>query len=273
MLGERQEQGKRRGAMAATTGPKSQAEANTGEGMTAEGSWDIEVRGLWKSFGALSVLRDLNLRVRAGERLVILGPNGSGKTTLIRVLATLLRPSQGWVRVLGFDAVRQANEVRRHVGVLCHQTFLYGELTAWENLQFYGRMYGLTDPGGRAMRLLNMLGLETHAKTRADTLSRGMQQRLALARAILHEPLVLLLDEPDAGLDQRWMQMVHDLVAEGAAQGRTTLLTTHSLERSLELGDRVVVLNGGRITFSAAREELDVARLREACDDHTRPAR
>jgi len=259
--------------MDATTGSKSQAEAITPERMTAEGSWDIEVRGLWKSFGALSVLRGLNLRVRAGERLVILGPNGSGKTTLIRILATLLRPSEGWVRVLGLDADRQANEVRRRVGVLCHQTFLYGELTAWENLQFYGRMYRLTDPGGRAARLLNMLGLETQANTRTDTLSRGMQQRLALARAILHEPPVLLLDEPDAGLDQRWMQMVHDLVSEGAAQGRTTLLTTHSLERSLELGDRVVVLNGGKITFSAAREELDVACLREVCYHHTRPAR
>jgi heme exporter protein A len=240
--------------------------------MTTEGSWNIEVQGLWKSFGALSALRGLNLRVRAGERLVILGPNGSGKTTLILVLATLLRPSHGWVRVLGFDAARQAIEVRRRVGVLCHQTFLYGELTASENLQFYGRMHGLADPGGRAGQLLNMLGLERQANTRTDALSRGMQQRLALARAILHEPPVLLLDEPDAGLDQRWMQMVSDLVAEGAAQGRTTVLTTHSLERSLELGNRVVVLSGGRITFSAAREELDVACLREACYHHTRPA-
>ncbi len=235
-----------------------------------EQPWDIEVRGLWKSFGASPVLRGLNLRVRAGERLVLVGPNGSGKTTLIRILATLLAPSRGQARIAGFDTRRQASEVRRHVGMVCHQAFLYGELTGRENLRFYGRMYGVKDPDGRASELLELVGLEAQANTLTRTLSRGMQQRLALARAILHEPLVLLLDEPDTGLDQHWAGVLNDLVAEGAAQGRTTLLTTHNLERSLEIADRVAVLNGGRIVFSAPREELDVERFKEAYYRHTR---
>lgn len=257
--------------MTATTDSKSQAKATTAEGMTADGPWDIDVRGLWKSFGASPVLRGLNLRVRAGECLVIVGPNGSGKTTLIRILATLLRSSRGQVRVAGFDTRRQGDEVRRHVGVLCHQALLYGELTARENLEFYGRMYGVADTAGRAAELLRMVGLEKQATTLTRTLSRGMQQRLALARAIVHEPLVLLLDEPDTGLDQHGSGVLHNLVAEGAVQGRTTLLTTHNLERSLGVADRVAVLNGGRIVFSARREELDVERFREAYHRYTRP--
>jgi heme exporter protein A len=258
--------------MNAAASPRPQTEAATTKGKPADGPWDIEARGLWKSFGASPVLRGLNLRVRAGERLVIVGPNGSGKSTLIRILATLLSASRGQARVAGFDTRRQANEVRRHVGLLCHQTFLYGELTSRENLRFYGRMYGVVDPDGRATELLRMVGLEEQANTLSRTLSRGMQQRLALARAILHEPLVLLLDEPDTGLDQHWAGVLNDLVAEGAAQGRTTLLTTHNLERSLEIADRVAVLNGGRIVFSAMREELDVARFKEVYYRHTRPA-
>ena len=268
--GEKQAQGRRTRAMTATTDSKSQAGVTTAEGMTVDGPWDIEVRGLWKSFGALPVLRGLSLRVRAGERLVIVGPNGSGKTTLIRILATLLRPSRGEVRVAGFDTRRQGDEVRRHVGVLCHQALLYGELTARENIEFYGRMYGVADPAGRASELLRTVGLEGQANTMTRTLSRGMQQRLALARAIVHEPLVLLLDEPDTGLDQHGAGVLRDLVTDGAAQGRTTLLTTHNLERDLEMADRVAILNGGRMVFSASRESLDVARLKEAYHHHTR---
>jgi len=233
------------------------------------GAWDVEVRGLWKSFDSAPVLRGLNLRVAAGQRAVIVGPNGSGKTTLFKILSTLLRPSAGAARVAGFDIRSHTSEVRRNVGVLCHQTYLYGELTCQENLLFYARMYGVADPLQRSREMLRLVGLEGQADTLVRSLSRGMQQRLALARAIIHEPLVLLLDEPDTGLDQRWAGVLRDLVAERAAQGGTTLLTTHNLERSLDLADRVAVLNGGRIVFSARRDDLDVGSFKEAYSRHT----
>ena len=245
------------------------ATAAAPEGMYGNGTWDVDVRGLWKSFDSVPVLRGLNLRVAAGQRAVIVGPNGSGKTTLFKVLATLLRPSAGAAWVAGFDIRSQTGEVRRNVGVLCHQTYLYGELTCQENLLFYARMYGVADPPQRSRQMLRLVGLERQADTLVRSLSRGMQQRLALARAIIHEPLVLLLDEPDTGLDQRWTGVLRDLVAERAAQGGTTLLTTHNLERSLDLADRVAVLNGGRIVFSARRDDLDVGSFKEAYSRHT----
>ena len=231
--------------------------------------WDIEVRGLWKTFGSLAALRGVDLTAGPGERLAIVGPNGSGKSTLVKVIATLLRPSAGVVRLAGLDVQSQALEVRRLVGVVCHQTFLYGELTALENLEFYGRLYGLSHPRDRARQQLRLVGLEAQAGVPGRDLSRGMQQRLALARALLHEPPILLLDEPDTGLDQRWTAFLVDLLAEAARQGRTVLLTTHDLERSLDMADRLAVLNGGRVAFTAKRDELDVGSLKEAYLRHT----
>lgn len=236
---------------------------------TGDGPWDIEVIGLRKWFGGAPILRGLNLRVAPGERLAIVGPNGSGKTTLIRILSTLLRPSAGRVRVGGFDVRTEANEVRRHIGVLCHQTFLYSELTVQENLVFYARMYTLPAPKRRVSELLRLVGLEEQADAPTRVLSRGMQQRLALARALIHEPPILFLDEPDTGLDQRWADALRQLIVRRAAQGCTTLLTTHNLERSLDWADRVAVLNGGKIVFAVRRDELDVASLEEAYHRHT----
>jgi heme exporter protein A len=234
------------------------------EGQAVAAVWDIQVMGLWKNFGSLAALRGVNLSVGPGERLAIVGPNGSGKSTLVRVLATLLRPSAGTVRLAGLDVRSQALEVRRLVGVVCHQTFLYSELTALENLEFYGRLYGLPHPSDRARQQLRLVGLEAQAGVPGRDLSRGMQQRLALARALLHEPSILLLDEPDTGLDQRWRAFLVDLLAEAARQGRTVLLTTHDLERTLDLADRLAVLNRGSVAFAARRDELDVASFKEA---------
>ncbi len=221
----------------------------------------IEVDRLHKTFGHLAVLRGLDLRVRSGERLLLVGPNGSGKTTLLKILATLIRPSGGRVRVCGFDVRRDAAAVRRCVGVLSHQTYLYGELTALENLSFYRDMYGISNGHQRLPDLLRQVGLERRAHVQVRTLSRGMQQRLALARALLHRPPVLLLDEPDTGLDQKAAAMLGDLLSAVAAEGRTTVLTSHNLERGLALADRVAVLAGGRITFEAAKEELHAGDL------------
>lgn len=238
-------------------------------GQAATRSWEIDVRGVWKTFGSLAALRGVDLAVEPGERLAIVGPNGSGKSTLLKVIGTLLRPTAGVVRLAGLEVQSRALEVRRLIGVVCHQTFLYGELTAVENLEFYGRLYGLRDAGDRAREQLRLVGLEGQAEVAGRDLSRGMQQRLALARALLHEPPILLLDEPDTGLDQRWRSFLVDLLAEVAGGGRTVLLTTHDLGRTLELCDRLAVLNGGRVVFEARRDELDVGSLKEAYVRHT----
>jgi heme exporter protein A len=227
----------------------------------------IEVVGLRKSFGALSVLRGVDLEVLPGERVLLVGPNGSGKTTLIKVLATLLRPTAGYALVAGFDVVRQAELVRRCVGLVSHQTFLYGELTVAENLAFYARMYGVGG-SGRARELLSLVGLSDRAGRQTRTLSRGMQQRLALARVALHRPPVLLLDEPDAGLDQQGVAVLDGMLRDSAESGCATLFTSHNLQRGLDMATRVAVLSKGRIVFQAPRERLNAGDFEEAYRRH-----
>ena len=163
----------------------------------------------------------------------MLGPNGAGKTTLLRILTTLAKPSAGRVLVEGLDAVTEANDVRRVVGYVGHQPHLYDELTARENLLFFARMYGLRDGARRAAKLLERVGLTAKAAQPVRTLSRGQAQRLALARGILHDPRLLLLDEPDTGLDDDANALLAALIRERANDGLTTIFTTHNLERGL----------------------------------------
>lgn len=229
---------------------------------TAPAGVDVEVAGLTRAFGAKPVLRGVSLSVARGHCLTLLGPNGAGKTTLLRVLATLSLPDAGRAHVAGYDVVRDAAALRRVVGYVGHQPHLYDELTATENLVFFARMYGLRDAGARARKLLERVGLLGRAADRARTLSRGQLQRLALARGILHEPRVLLLDEPDTGLDEAAIALLRELVEERKSQGRTTLLTTHHLERGLALGDDVAVLARGRIGYTERASALDVDQLR-----------
>lgn len=227
----------------------------------------IEVVGLRKSFGSVSVLRGVDLDVLPGERVLVVGPNGSGKTTLIKVLATLLRPTAGYALVAGFDVVRQADAVRRCVGFVGHQTFLYGELTVAENLAFYARMYGVED-GGRAREMLALVGLSDRAARQTRTLSRGMQQRLALARVALHRPPVLLLDEPDASLDQQGVAVLDGMLRDSTSSGCAVLFTSHNLQRGLDMATRVAVLSKGRIVFQAPREQLNAEDFEEAYRRH-----
>lgn len=223
----------------------------------------IEVVGLRKSFGPLSALRGVDLEVLPGERVLLVGPNGSGKTTLIKTLATLLRPTAGYARVAGFDPVQQPDMVRRCVGLISHQTFLYGELTVSENLAFYARMYGVED-SDRRRELLSQVGLSDRADKQTRTLSRGMQQRLALARVALHRPPVLLLDEPDAGLDQQGVAMLNGMLKDSAESGCAILFTSHNLTRGLDMASRVAVLSKGRIVFQAPRDQLNAGDFEEA---------
>ncbi len=221
----------------------------------------IEARKLIKRFGLKNVLRGLDFNVQAGEFVALLGPNGAGKTTFLRILASLSRPSLGQVSVAGYKLPAQAAAVRRRLGVVSHLPLLYGDLTAEENLQFYGRMYDLQNLEARVVDVLDMVGLLARRRDLVRTFSRGMQQRLAIGRAVLHDPDVMLFDEPYTGLDQDASEMLDDVLKNVAAAGRTVVMTSHDLARAEDLATRFDVLSRGVIAASASRAELENSNL------------
>jgi heme exporter protein A len=223
----------------------------------------IEIRELTKIFGVNPVLRGLDLDVPRGEFLTLLGPNGSGKTTLLRILGALARPTGGTVRIGGWELPHEADHVRAQLGVVSHLPLLYDVLTAEENLLFFARLYNLPaeDQKARVETVLRRVGLWRRARDVVRTYSRGMQQRLAIARAILHDPAVLLLDEPYTGLDQDAGALLDDLLREVAVAGRTVIMTTHDLRRGHELADRIVILSRGRIGFDQPTSAIEVDEL------------
>jgi heme exporter protein A len=216
----------------------------------------IEVSSLVKRFGPKVVLRGLDFSVRQGEFVALLGPNGAGKTTFLRILASLSSPTLGRVRISGHELPRQASAVRRHLGVVSHLPLLYGDLTAEENLLFYGRMYDVPSMEQRISAVLETVGLSARRRDLVRTFSRGMQQRLAIARAVLHNPDVLLLDEPHTGLDQDACEMLDAVLRQVAAQGRTVVMTSHDLSRIEDLASRFDVLTRGSIRASIAKSDL-----------------
>jgi len=230
---------------------------------SASQAWAIEVQGLTKSFGNHLALKGVELRVREGEFLTIFGPNGSGKTTLIKVLATIMKPSSGSVRVAGFDLRDSPVPIRRKIGVVSHQTFLYDDLTAFENLKFYGRMYDVPNLEARIHEVITKVGLASRLHHQVRTLSRGMQQRLSIARAVLHRPSIMLLDEPETGLDQYATARLREVLDTLSAENGTVIMTTHRLEYGLEMGDQVAILAGGRIAYQESKQSLDVDSLRQ----------
>ncbi|HHL72592.1 MAG TPA: heme ABC exporter ATP-binding protein CcmA [Bacteroidetes bacterium] len=212
----------------------------------------IDVRNLTKSFGNLYALRGLNLTVSRGTCLTIFGPNGAGKSTFIRILATLSKPTQGEIRIEGKDIFADAEQYRNRLGVIAHATYLYDELTARENLVFYSKLYGIPDRDATVNRLLDEVGLGKRGNDRVRTFSRGMQQRLSIARAMLHNPDILLLDEPYTGLDQHASEMLTGWIMKLRNDKRTIILITHDLAQGLEVADEVAIFLRGRVAHSAA---------------------
>lgn len=221
----------------------------------------IELIGLTKVYGLYPVLRGVDLHIQAGEFVTLVGPNGAGKTTLLRIVASLLQPTTGVVRVGGWQLPGQAERVRQHIALVSHQPMLYGDLTASENLRFYARLYGLGDAAERVEELLKFVGLWARRHDFVRTFSRGMWQRLTIARATLHNPEVLLLDEPYTGLDPTAVQLLDHLLAQQAELGRTILMITHDLVHGLSLCDRVALLQRGKITAELPSNELTPAKL------------
>lgn len=221
----------------------------------------IEVHRLVKRFGLKTVLRGLDFQVAQGEFVALLGPNGAGKTTFLRILASLSRPSLGEVRIAGYRLPEQAAAVRRRLGVVSHLPLLYGDLTAEENLRFYGRMYGIPGLEKRVAEVLELVGLSPRRRELVRTFSRGMQQRLAIGRAVLHDPEVVLFDEPHTGLDQEACAMLDAVLKEVAARGRTVVMTSHDLARAADLASRFDVLTRGQISSSVRRGEIQPDEL------------
>lgn len=203
-----------------------------------------------KDFGDFTALSQVNLRVQSGAFVLLLGANGAGKSTLLRLLAGLSKPTRGRVLVAGAEPHRTA-AARAAVGLLSHATLLYDDLSAQENLGFYARLYGLSSPEERIAHALATAGLEERQHHRVRTFSRGMKQRLALARATLHNPMILLFDEPYTGLDQRAATALSRQLSHLKEQGRTSLLVTHNLEEAVHLADRLVILRRGRVGYDA----------------------
>src|SRR5512136_2609377 len=221
----------------------------------------ITVRKLVKRFGLKTVLRGMDFSVESGEFVALLGPNGAGKTTFLRILASLSRPTLGSVNIAGFSLPGQASSVRRRLGVVSHLPLLYGDLTAEENLHFFARMYDIDQAEKRITEVLEMVGLAARHRDLVRTFSRGMQQRLAIGRAILHDPDVVLFDEPHTGLDQDACQMLDTVLREVAASGRTVVMTSHDLARVADLASRFDVLSRGVIAASIQRSQIDPNNL------------
>jgi heme exporter protein A len=213
----------------------------------------LELEGLARHYGEREALSDVSLSLAEGQTLVVFGPNGAGKTTLLRVLATLLRPHAGNIRVLGAKLPEEAWAIRGHVGLLGHEPLLYRELTARENLRFHARLHGVGEE--RVSELLEAVAMGARANESLRTLSRGMVQRVAVARAVLHDPELLLLDEPNSNLDPAAVELVAPLI--GAASGRTRVICSHDPTGGLAEADIVLGLRAGRPALLRAATEVD----------------
>ncbi len=218
----------------------------------------IETEDLGKCFGDFWAVDGVNLNVQPGQILALLGPNGAGKTTTVRMLTSILIPSRGQARVNGYDTVMQAERVRASVGVLTEQHGLYARMSALEYLEFYGRLYGLSERehAKRTWQLLEYFGLQQVARQRCGEYSKGMRQKLALARALLHEPPVLLLDEPTSAMDPESARLVRDEIARLRSKQRTIILCTHNLSEAELLADRIAIISRGRILLEGTLPEL-----------------
>lgn len=216
----------------------------------------IDAVQVGKTFGDRKALGEVTLSLPQGAFLSIFGPNGAGKSTLLRVLATLARPTSGSVRVLGIDAKEEPDRVRGRIGMVSHQAMLYPDLTALENLEFYARMYGVADPADRSRALLRRVGLDHRRFDAVRTFSRGMTQRLAIARALVHDPAILFLDEPYAGLDPHAVE-IFDGLLEDLREDRTFVMVSHDLRKGFDACTHALVLARGKVVAFGARERIE----------------
>ncbi len=229
----------------------------------------VEVDGLSKYFGPATALGGVDFSLRAGDFLTIFGPNGAGKTTMMRIVATLARPSAGTVRIFGQDTRDAPSAVRQRIGLVTHRSLLYASLSAYDNVRFFARMFGVDDADTRAREVLVDLGLEHRMDDPVQTYSRGMEQRAAIARALVHRPEVLLLDEPFSGLDPDARARLRELIVKPGDAPRTVIVTSHDLSHGADLADRVAILSRGRLVFDAPAADIPAGGMAEVYREHT----
>jgi heme exporter protein A len=220
----------------------------------------VEADSIARAFGARRAVDGVSLRVQAGETLALFGPNGAGKTTLLRLLGGLLKPSGGSARV-GGEKVPGGAAVRRQIGLISHRTLLYDALTARENVEFFARLYGVESPRDAARRSLERMRIADRADTPVRALSRGMKQRVSIARATVHNPTVVLADEPFTGLDVAGARALSDLLAELRSSGAALVLVTHNIDEGLSLATHAAVMNRGQLLRSEPRASIDESKF------------
>lgn len=221
----------------------------------------IDLQHVTKAFLERKAVNDLTLSVEEGSFLAIFGPNGAGKTTLLRLVSTLAQPTSGRIELCGVDAKKDAEAARGLVGLISHNAMVYPDLTAQENLEFFARLYGVPDPAARALELLDAVGLKSRRFDAARTFSRGMTQRLAIARALVNDPRIVLLDEPYSGLDPHAVDVFDRLLAR-VRDGRTFVMVSHDLDKGLSLCTHALIMAKGRVVASGARDAFDAEEFR-----------
>lgn len=209
----------------------------------------IKAEGIYKRIGNKEILRGIDLHMKEGEFVTVLGPNGAGKTTLLKILAMLTKASAGKLTIGGVTVDDNVAKMRGQIGVISHNSFLYDKLTAFENLRFYGEMYQTNNLKERIYQVIDEVGLQYSLADPVRTFSRGMLQRLSIARAILHDPKVLFLDEPYTGLDQHAIGILNKVLFKLNKDKRTIFMITHNYEQGLELSDKIIIIYKGKITY------------------------
>lgn len=219
----------------------------------------ISARGIRKSFGKHKALRNIDLEIKKGESLAIFGPNGAGKTTLLKILSTIITPTKGDVSVNNIDIKKNPSKARELIGVISHESYLYNELTARENLRFFGKMYGMEKDllEKRITELLEQVDLQKRADERVGAFSRGMKQRLSIARALVHRPVILFMDEPYTGLDQRSAEAFENVLKMLDKDNVTKVMVSHNIERAIHLCDRLMIMDSGEIVYDNTAEQIE----------------
>jgi heme exporter protein A len=220
----------------------------------------IDIKGLTKQADNKLILRGIDLSIKQGETVAILGPNGAGKSTLLKVLSTLIKPTTGQVMINGLNLKKNQLEIKKLFGYLPHSSLLYDQYSPLENLVFFGELYGVNNPEKRATELVKEVGLSFFLNEPVKNFSRGMIQRIAIARAIVHEPKILYLDEPHTGLDQGAIAILNNVIVSMKVKGTTTLMVTHDFKQAAEICDRILIMKNGKIVddFKLKERNLDL---------------
>jgi heme exporter protein A len=211
----------------------------------------IDSRQIEKKFGYSYAVRSIDLQIRRGEFVALFGRNGAGKTTFLKIAATLMRPTKGTLSILGFDIGKEPESARRRIGFLSHNTFVYRDLSALDNLKFFCRLYGVEDSDDRLLGILDQVGLRKRASDPVRAFSRGLQQRVGIARALLHDPPLILLDEPYTGLDANASDTLNQLLDSAVTAGKTVILTTHDVNQGLRAATRAVIVDRGTVVHDS----------------------